>query len=202
MCLSLMTQIAQQPTGLHESIFLAGLTLLLFGLYAASNRLLSLVSQHTGPRATMLTGCVIMAPDVLLRRDRRLPLAGAAHDGPRRSRHRHHLALPGLIAAARSPIARPAWTRIKPLIETAAGIARAVPLWAVERVARSAFGSVDLAAQLGIDHHRHGPAGAAAGGPSAVPVLMCSQARIGDAGTRISAHSGRRFKVGEYVLPA
>jgi citrate lyase subunit beta / citryl-CoA lyase len=49
----------------------------------------------------------------------------------------------------------PAGTRIIPLIETAAGIARAVPLCAVARVARPAFGSVDLAAQLGVDHRLH-----------------------------------------------
>jgi citrate lyase subunit beta/citryl-CoA lyase len=51
--------------------------------------------------------------------------------------------------------ALPARTRIIPLIETGAGIARAVPLCAVAQVVRPAFGSVDLAAQLGIDHRSH-----------------------------------------------
>ncbi len=42
-----------------------------------------------------------------------------------------------------------------PLIETAAGILSAAALCAVPRVARPAFGSVDLAAQLGVDHRSH-----------------------------------------------
>lgn len=46
----------------------------------------------------------------------------------------------------------PAGTAIIPLIETAAGIMRAAHLCAAPLVARPAFGSVDLAAQLGIDH--------------------------------------------------
>jgi MFS family permease len=62
MCLSLMTQIAQLPTGLHESVFVAGLTLLpLSALSAVSNRLLPLLRRYTGPRGTIPIGCVIMA---------------------------------------------------------------------------------------------------------------------------------------------
>jgi predicted MFS family arabinose efflux permease len=61
-CLSLMTQIAQLPTGLHESVFIAGLTLLpLSVLSTVSNRLLPLLRRATGPRATLPIGCVIMA---------------------------------------------------------------------------------------------------------------------------------------------
>jgi len=49
----------------------------------------------------------------------------------------------------------PAGTRIIPLIETAAGITRAALLCAVAKVVRPAFGSVDLAAQLGVDYASH-----------------------------------------------
>lgn len=43
-------------------------------------------------------------------------------------------------------------TPVLPLIETAAGIANAVAICGVAGVARPAFGSVDLATQLGVDH--------------------------------------------------
>ncbi|NKE62773.1 CoA ester lyase [Lentzea sp. PSKA42] len=42
-----------------------------------------------------------------------------------------------------------------PLIETAAGVLNAVALCAAKSVLRPAFGSVDLAAQLGVDHRSH-----------------------------------------------
>ncbi|MGW4587818.1 HpcH/HpaI aldolase/citrate lyase family protein [Amycolatopsis thermoflava] len=42
-----------------------------------------------------------------------------------------------------------------PLIETALGVTRAVDVCAAEGVVRPAFGSIDLATQLGIDHHSH-----------------------------------------------
>jgi citrate lyase subunit beta/citryl-CoA lyase len=43
-----------------------------------------------------------------------------------------------------------------PLIETAAGVLRSASVCSVPRVIRPAFGSLDLAAQLGVDHHeRH-----------------------------------------------
>jgi predicted MFS family arabinose efflux permease len=59
--LSLMTQIAQLPAELHETVFIAGLTLLpLSVLSAVSNRLLPLLRRHAG-RATIPAGCVIMA---------------------------------------------------------------------------------------------------------------------------------------------
>jgi citrate lyase subunit beta / citryl-CoA lyase len=45
---------------------------------------------------------------------------------------------------------------IIPLIETAAGILRAAAVCAAPHVLRPAFGSIDLAAQLGIDHQVHG----------------------------------------------
>jgi citrate lyase subunit beta/citryl-CoA lyase len=44
---------------------------------------------------------------------------------------------------------------IIPLIETAAGVANAVAVCGAPGVVRPAFGSVDLAAQLGVDHHSH-----------------------------------------------
>ena len=47
----------------------------------------------------------------------------------------------------------PPETGIIPLIETAVGITLATPLCGLPRVIRPAFGSLDLAAQLGIDHH-------------------------------------------------
>jgi predicted MFS family arabinose efflux permease len=62
MCLSLMTQIAQLPAGLHESVFVAGLILLPLSAFSAvSNRLLPLVRRQTGPRATLPIGCLITA---------------------------------------------------------------------------------------------------------------------------------------------
>ncbi|OXM58903.1 CoA ester lyase [Amycolatopsis thailandensis] len=44
---------------------------------------------------------------------------------------------------------------ILPLVETAAGIAEAVAVCGADAVVRPAFGSVDLAAQLGVDHRSH-----------------------------------------------
>lgn len=49
----------------------------------------------------------------------------------------------------------PAGTGIVPLIETAAGLLGATAICALESVVRPAFGSVDLAAQLGVDHNAH-----------------------------------------------
>jgi citrate lyase subunit beta/citryl-CoA lyase len=49
----------------------------------------------------------------------------------------------------------PAATPVIPLIETAAGVLRAAAVCAVPGVVRPAFGSVDLAAQLGVDHQAH-----------------------------------------------
>ncbi|WP_033294839.1 HpcH/HpaI aldolase/citrate lyase family protein [Amycolatopsis jejuensis] len=42
-----------------------------------------------------------------------------------------------------------------PLLETALGIAKAIEVCAADSVVRPAFGSVDLAAQLGVDHQSH-----------------------------------------------
>ncbi|WP_409490744.1 HpcH/HpaI aldolase/citrate lyase family protein [Amycolatopsis sp. cmx-11-12] len=44
---------------------------------------------------------------------------------------------------------------ILPLVETAAGIAAAMAVCGADAVVRPAFGSVDLAAQLGVDHRSH-----------------------------------------------
>jgi citrate lyase subunit beta / citryl-CoA lyase len=49
----------------------------------------------------------------------------------------------------------PAGTGIIPLIETAAGIMHAAAICALASVVRPAFGNVDLAAQLGVDHQAH-----------------------------------------------
>jgi citrate lyase subunit beta/citryl-CoA lyase len=49
----------------------------------------------------------------------------------------------------------PSGVGIIPLIETALGIAEAAVLCRVPSVVRPAFGSVDLSAQLGVDHRSH-----------------------------------------------
>jgi citrate lyase subunit beta / citryl-CoA lyase len=49
----------------------------------------------------------------------------------------------------------PAGTGIIPLIETAAGVLRAGALCAAPGVLRPAFGTVDLASQIGVDHRSH-----------------------------------------------
>lgn len=49
----------------------------------------------------------------------------------------------------------PAGTGIIPLIETAAGVVHAAAVCGAAPVVRPAFGSVDLAAQLGVDHRSH-----------------------------------------------
>jgi citrate lyase subunit beta / citryl-CoA lyase len=49
----------------------------------------------------------------------------------------------------------PAGTGTVPLIETAAGLLGATAICALGPVVRPAFGSVDLAAQLGVDHNAH-----------------------------------------------
>jgi citrate lyase subunit beta/citryl-CoA lyase len=51
--------------------------------------------------------------------------------------------------------ALPAGTGIIPLIETAVGVLHAPGVCAAASVVRPAFGSVDLAAQLGVDHRAH-----------------------------------------------
>lgn len=49
----------------------------------------------------------------------------------------------------------PPGTPLIPLLETALGIARAIAVCAVPSVVRPGFGSVDLSAQLGVDHRVH-----------------------------------------------
>jgi citrate lyase subunit beta / citryl-CoA lyase len=75
--------------------------------------------------------------------------------------------LPGPVAAVMVPKAEsgerlaalsrglPAGTGIIPLIETAAGILQAATVCAAPNVVRPAFGSIDLAAQLGLDPRSH-----------------------------------------------
>jgi citrate lyase subunit beta/citryl-CoA lyase len=74
---------------------------------------------------------------------------------------------PGTVAAVLVPKAEdpqllgsltgrlPAGTGLIPLIETATGVLRAAALCGVPGVIRPAFGSLDLAAQLGVDHREH-----------------------------------------------
>jgi citrate lyase subunit beta/citryl-CoA lyase len=78
------------------------------------------------------------------------------------------ISCPGAVAAVMVPkaedperlaslsVALPAGTGIIPLIETAAGVLRAASLCAQPGVIRPAFGSLDLAAQLGVDYREHG----------------------------------------------
>jgi len=60
---------------------------------------------------------------------------------------------PSTVADVRSRL--PASTPIIPLLETARGIDRAAATCAVDGVVRPAFGSVDLAAELGVRHDDH-----------------------------------------------
>lgn len=60
---------------------------------------------------------------------------------------------PATLAAVAAAL--PAGSGVVPLLETAAGIANAMALCACPSVVRPAFGSVDLAAQLGVDHGSH-----------------------------------------------
>jgi MFS family permease len=60
--ISLMTQIVQLPTGMDQTVFVAGLTLLpLSALSTLSSRLLPLVRRRTGPRATIPMGATVIA---------------------------------------------------------------------------------------------------------------------------------------------
>jgi predicted MFS family arabinose efflux permease len=64
--ISLMTQFVQLPTGLHASVFVAGLTLLpLSALSTASSRLLPVVRRRTGTRATIPIGAIVIAVAML-----------------------------------------------------------------------------------------------------------------------------------------
>ncbi|GAA3789605.1 CoA ester lyase [Amycolatopsis tucumanensis] len=54
---------------------------------------------------------------------------------------------PAVLASIGAPVI--------PLIETALGVVRAVEVCAAENVVRPAFGSIDLATQLGVDHRSH-----------------------------------------------
>jgi MFS family permease len=64
--IALMTQVVQLDTGLHASIFVAGLTLVpLSALSSLSSRLLPVVRRHTGQRATIPLGAVAIAIGML-----------------------------------------------------------------------------------------------------------------------------------------
>jgi len=62
---------------------------------------------------------------------------------------------PGDVQALRAGLRRE--VAVVVLIETATGVLRAPEICAAAGVARAAFGSVDLAAQLGVDHQDHIP---------------------------------------------
>ena len=60
--ISLMTQVVQLPTGLGESVFVAGLTLLPFSACSLlSSRALPLVRRSAGPRAVIPIGAIVIA---------------------------------------------------------------------------------------------------------------------------------------------
>jgi predicted MFS family arabinose efflux permease len=60
--ISLMTQIVQLPSGMGQSVFVAGLTLLpLSVLSTISSRLLPVVRRHTSPRAPIPIGASVIA---------------------------------------------------------------------------------------------------------------------------------------------
>jgi predicted MFS family arabinose efflux permease len=64
--ISLMTQVVQQPAGLDESIFVAGLTLLpLSALSTLSSRLVPTVRRYVGARGTIPTGALLIAAAML-----------------------------------------------------------------------------------------------------------------------------------------
>jgi predicted MFS family arabinose efflux permease len=64
--ISLVTQIVQMPSGMHETVFVAGLTLLpLSALSTASSRLLPRVRARTGARATIPIGATVIAVAML-----------------------------------------------------------------------------------------------------------------------------------------
>lgn len=66
LCISLMTQVIQVPTGFHRSVFVAGLTLLPFSACStASSRLLPFVRRHAGPRAAIPIGSAVIAAGML-----------------------------------------------------------------------------------------------------------------------------------------
>lgn len=63
---SLMVQAVQLPTGLNESAFIAGMTLLpMSALSAVSNRLLPMLRRWSGPRGILVIGCTVMGAAML-----------------------------------------------------------------------------------------------------------------------------------------
>jgi citrate lyase subunit beta/citryl-CoA lyase len=143
---------------------------------------------------------------------------------------------PGAVAALMTPKsedpgrlttlsrALPAGTGIIPLIETAAGVLQAAAVCAVTGVIRPAFGSIDLAAQLGVSHEapdalvhaRSALVLAAAASGRAAPVDGVTS-RIGDDGRlradlehavrlgftgKLCIHPGQVARANEYLSPA
>ncbi|MFI7114882.1 HpcH/HpaI aldolase/citrate lyase family protein [Amycolatopsis sp. NPDC049868] len=62
---------------------------------------------------------------------------------------------PVMLPKAEDPSHVDGLSAVVPLLETALGIAQAVAVCSAPGVIRPAFGSVDLAAQLGVDHRSH-----------------------------------------------
>jgi citrate lyase subunit beta / citryl-CoA lyase len=77
----------------------------------------------------------------------------ADHAGPLAAVMVPKAADPGLLTFLGAAL--PTGTGIIPLIETAAGVLNAAAVCAAPGVLRPAFGSVDLAVQLGVDHRAH-----------------------------------------------
>ncbi len=64
--ISLMTQVVQLDTGIGQTVFVAGLTLVPFALASAlSSRLLPVVQRRTGRRATIPAGATVIAGSML-----------------------------------------------------------------------------------------------------------------------------------------
>jgi MFS family permease len=66
-CISLMAQVVQVPSGMHVSVFVAGLTLVPFSvLSTASSRLLPFIDRRTSTRVTIALGCVLIGAGMSL----------------------------------------------------------------------------------------------------------------------------------------
>ena len=64
--ISLMTQVVQLDTGIGQTVFVAGLTLVPFAIASAlSSRLLPVVQRRTGRRATIPAGATVIAASML-----------------------------------------------------------------------------------------------------------------------------------------
>jgi MFS family permease len=64
--ISLMTQVVQLGAGLHETVFVAGLTLVPLSFTSSfSSRMLPAIQRRIGPRATIPTGALVIAAAML-----------------------------------------------------------------------------------------------------------------------------------------